>query len=54
MVLFFEAGVNRVSVHLGNESMPTGQRNVGTRLLPPFENGHFSSHEFVTIARINY
>jgi hypothetical protein len=39
--------VNRVFVRLGNEPVPTGQRDIGTRLLSPFENRQFSDHKHV-------
>jgi len=38
----FEAGVNKVSVRLDNELVPTGQRAIGARLLSPFGNRHYS------------
>ena len=50
----FEAGVNRLSLRLGNEPVPTGQRCVGTRLLSPFKNRHSSNQKLVTTTHINY
>jgi hypothetical protein len=35
--------VNRVYVRLVNGPVPTGQRDIGTRLLSSFENRHFSN-----------
>ena len=36
------AGVNKVSVRNVNDLMPTGQGDIGTILLSPFEDGHYS------------
>jgi hypothetical protein len=41
--------VNIVSVRLDNEPMPTGQRNIGTRLLSPSGNRHFSNQKLVKV-----
>jgi hypothetical protein len=37
--------VNKVSVRNANHPMPTGQGEVGTKLLSPFEDGHYSNQE---------
>ena len=37
-----EADVNEVSVRSTPRPMPTGQRNRGIELLPPFESRHYS------------
>jgi len=37
----YKAGMNKVSVHLNNEPVSTGQRAIGARLLSPFENRHY-------------
>jgi hypothetical protein len=41
--------VNKVFVRLGNEPMPTTQRDIDTRLLPPSENRHFSNQKLVEV-----
>ena len=41
---FKRAGVNRVYVRLNNEPEPTRQRAIGSRLLSPFGNRHFSNY----------
>ena len=33
--------MNKVSVCNANDPMPTGQRDIGTILLSPFEDGHY-------------
>ena len=43
--------MNRVSVRIGKEPLPTGQRDFVTRLLPPFESRHFSNLEQVKVKR---
>ena len=35
--------MNRVFVRLVNGPVPTGQRNIGTGLLSPFKDRHFSN-----------
>jgi hypothetical protein len=35
--------VNKVSVRNAKDPMPTGQGDGGTKLLSPFEDGHYSS-----------
>ena len=37
------AGVNEASVGNAKDPMPTGQREVGTILLSPSEDGHYNS-----------
>jgi hypothetical protein len=37
--------MNKVSVRNANNPMPTGQGEVGTKLLSPFEDGHYSNQE---------
>ena len=37
--------MNQVSVRNVNDSMPIGQRIIGTKLLSPLKNGHFSNKE---------
>ena len=44
--------MNRVYVRLDNEPMPVEQRDVGTRLLFPYENRHFGKHELIAVAHI--
>ena len=38
---FLGAGVNEVSVRNANDPMPTGQGEIGTVLLSPFEDRHY-------------
>ena len=40
---FSGAGVNKVSVRNANNPMPTGHGEAGTKLLSPFEDGHYGS-----------
>ena len=42
----------RVYVRLDNEPVPTGQRDIGTRLLSSYENRHFSNQKLVKVAHI--
>ena len=46
--------MNRVYVRLGNEPMPARQRSIGTRLLSPFENRHFTDQKLIIVAHSGY
>jgi hypothetical protein len=46
--------VNRVSVRPGNEPVPTGQRDIGARLLSPSEDRHFSNQDLVKVTYGNH
>ena len=42
------AGMNKVSVRNANDPMPTRQGDIGTILLSPFEDGHYSDTPYYT------
>ena len=46
--------MNRVSVHNANDPMSIGQGDVGTILLSPFEDGHYSSHKQKTVVHRSF
>jgi hypothetical protein len=41
--------VNKVSVRNVNDPVPTEKRDIGTILLSPFEDGHYSNENKVTV-----
>ena len=45
--------MNIVFVRLDNEPVPTGQRDIGTRLLSPSKDRHFSNHALVRVPHIS-